>query len=148
MGLKVLGHRSGAKSAQTRPRKVQSGVTEVPTWIPGGSKMEPNGPRWRPGRDQMPRQGPQRSTSAAWSPPSRRQDASQSAQGRLVHGFASDFRTQRAPKGVPNRTKKRTKSETENAFVSDHVSGPIFIDLGVQKASLLGHENDPKHMHR
>ena len=111
-----------------------------------GPKWRPNGPRWRLGGGQMPPQGPQRSTSATWSAPSRCQEASQRAQDRLVHVFASDFGAPKAPKGSRNRTQKRTKSDTKMTFVLDHVSGPIFIDLEVRKASLSGHEKDPKHV--
>ena len=63
-----------------------------------------------------------------------------------MHVFASDFGSPKAPKGSRNRTPKRTKSDTKKSFVSDHVSGPIFIDLEVRKASLSGHEKDPKHV--
>ena len=31
-------------------------------------------------------------------------------------------------------------------FVSDRISLPIFIDSEVRKASLAGHEKDPKHV--
>ena len=115
---------------------------------PGGSKMEANGPRWGPARHPMPPQGPQRGSSAAWSSPSRRQDASQGAQGRLVHGFAPDFGAQRAPKGVPNRTKKRTQSVSKNIFVSDCVLESNFIDLGVRRASFLGPEDGTQCLYR
>ena len=110
--------------------------------------MEAKDPRWEPGRGPKPSQEPLRCHSAAWSSPSRRQDASQGAKGRLVHVFASHFGTQTSPQGVPNRTKKRSKSETKNMFVLDHVSGLIFIDLGVQKTSLFGPEKGSKFMQR
>ena len=121
---------------------------EGPKSNPGGSKMEAKGPRWEPRRGQKPPQEPLRCHSAAWSSPSRRQDASQGAKGRLVHVFVSHFGTQTVPQGGPNRIKMRTKSETENMFVLDHVSGPIFIDLGVQKKSLLGPAKGSKCMQR
>ena len=117
---------------------------EYPKWSAGGSQTEPwrvqNGAQW-PERGPMPPQVSQRGSSAAWSSPSRRQDASQGAQGRLVHGFASDLGPQNAPQGVPNRSKKRTKSVSKNIFVSDRVLETNFIDLGVRKASFLGRGN-------
>ena len=115
---------------------------------PGGSKMEANGLRWGPGKGPMPPQVPQRGSSAALSSPSRRQDASQGAQGRLVHGFASDFGPQKAPQGVQNRNKKRTQSVSTNIFVSDRVLEPNFIDVGVRKTSFLGPENATKCTYR
>ena len=92
------------------------------------------------------RRGPNATPRAALAPLGARQEASQRAQDRLVHVFASDFDAPKAPKGSRNRTQKRTKSDTKMTFVSDHVSGPIFIDLEVRKASLSGHEKDPKHV--
>ena len=97
----------------------------------GGSKMEVQWPTMEARTGHMPPQEPQRSTRAAWSAPSRCQEASQRAQDRLVHVFASDFGSPKATKGSRNRTAKRTKSEAKKSFVSDHVSGPIFIDLEV-----------------
>ena len=138
-----------------KPQRVPNGALEGPKWSPGGSKiepegskMEPNGPRWGPGRGPMPPQGPQRGSSAALSSPSRHQDASQGAQGRLVHGFACDFGPQKAPQGVQNRSKKRTKSVSTNIFVSDRVLEPNFIDFGVRKTSFLGPENGTKCTYR
>ena len=137
--------------SKMEPYRVPNGAPEGPKWSPGGSKMEPggskmepNGPRWGPGRGPMPPQGPQRGSSAALSSPSRHQDASQGAQGWLVHGFASDFGPQKAPPGVQNRSKKRTKSVSTNIFVSDRVLDANFIDLGVRKTSFLGSENGSK----
>ena len=105
--------------------------------------MEANGPRWGPARGPMPPQVPQRGSSVALISPSRRQDASQGARGRLVHGFASHFGPQKAPKGVQNGGKKRTKSVSKNNFVSDHVLETNFIDLGVRKASFWDMKTTP-----
>ena len=134
-----------------KPQRVPNGALEGPKWSPGGSKMErggskmePNGPRWGPGRGPIPPQGLQRGSSAALSSPSRHQDAAQGAQGRLVHSFASDFGPQKAPLGVPNRSKKWTKSVSKNVFISDRVLESNFLDFGVPKTSFLGHENGSK----
>ena len=139
------------RGSPTEPRRVQNGVPEGPKWSPGGpkvepggSKMEANGPRWGPARGSMPPQVPQRGSSAALSSPSRRQDASQGAQGRLVHSFASDFGPQKAPLGVPNGSKKWTKSVSKNVFISDRVLESNFLDFGVPKTSFLGHEHGSK----
>ena len=108
--------------------------------------MEAQWPKIEARGGQMLPQGPHRSTSAAWSAPSRCQEASQRAQDRLEHFFASDLGAPKAPKGSRNRTQKRTKSDTKKTFVSDHVSGLVFIDLEVRKTLLSGHEKDPKHV--
>ena len=62
----------------------------------------------------------------------------QGTQGRLVHGFASDFGPQKLPQGVPNGSKKRSNSVSKNIVVSDCVLGSNLTDLGAQKASLSG----------
>ena len=124
---------------------------EGPKWSPGVSKMEPgrskmeaNGPRWGPARGPMTPQGPQRGSSAAWSSPSRRQDASQGAQGRLVHGFASNLR---APKGAPRGPKSEKKAD-QNCFQKllhcrSHF-GDKFYQFGVRKTQFFGFENGSK----
>ena len=133
------------------PQEYPKWSLEGPKWSPGGSKMEPGGskmepkgPRWGPARGPMPPQVPQRGSSAALSSPSRRQDASQGAQGRLVHGFASHFGPQKAPQGVPKWSKKRTKSVSKNIFVSDRILESHFIDLGIRKVTFWGPENGSK----
>ena len=152
LGPKVTRHAPGiSKMEPWVPNRAPQG----PKWSPGGSKMEswriqnearrvPHGPSRGPARGPMPPQGPQRGSSAALSSPSRHQDASQGAQGRLVRGFASDFGPQKAPLGVPNRSKKWTKSVSKNVFISDRVLESNFLDFGVPKTSFLGHENGSK----
>ena len=49
---------------------------------------------------------------------------------------------------VPNETKKRTKSDWKNIFVSVCILGSTLTDLEVQKASLLGPEKGSKCMQR
>ena len=114
-------------------RRVQNGVPEGPKWIP-------EGPKWR----SMAQDGGPKDLRERWELARSPQDAAQGAQGRLVHGFATDFKPQMTPQGVPNRSKKSTKSVSKNIFVSDRVLDSNLIDLGVQKTTFLEPENRSK----
>ena len=58
--------------------------------------------------------------------------------------LAPAFGAQVAAQAGRNWAQERTKSGTENTLVSEHVLGPIFLNLGVRKASLLGAQKGPK----
>ena len=133
-----------------KPQRVPNGALEGPKWSPGGSKMEPggskmepNGPRWGPGRGPIPPQGPQRGSSAALSSPSRHQDAVQGAQGRLVHGFASDFGPQKAPQGSQIGAKSGPKVSPQTSSFQIAFWSQILSILGSEKRHFWEPKTEP-----
>ena len=129
--------RRGPGRSKMEPRRVQNG-TAGPKWSPmaqdggqQGAKCHPKGLRESlvslGARQLSPKMRPREARAGAWSI------------------LASAFGAQGAPQGGRNWAKERTKSGTENTLVSDHVLGPIFLNLGVRKASLLGPQKGPKY---
>ena len=130
----------------------ENGGSDGPSGAPEGPKWSPGGPKWSPMAQDGGQQGAKchpkglRETLGSHvarqlSPKMRPREPRAGSCAVL----ASAFGAQGAPQGGRNWAKERTKSGTENTLVSDHVLGPIFLNLGVRKASLLGAQKGPKY---
>ena len=135
---------------------------EYPKWSHRGSKMESrrvqngarrvqNGAQWA---KMGARKGPNATTRAFVRLKCRSELAKATPRcgpgspGPAHARFCVQFWPKKAPQGVQNRSKKRTKSVSTNIFVSDRVLEPNFIDFGVRKTSFLGPENGTKCTYR
>ena len=130
----------------------ENGGSDGPSGAPEGPKWSPGGPKWSPMAQDGGQEGAKCDPKGLreslvslgarqLSPKMRPREARAGAWSILAPAFGA----QGAPQGGRNWAKERTKSGTENTLVSDHVLGPIFLNLGVRKTSLLGPQKGPKY---